>query len=173
MIKIEINSNKNDNKNNIYEKFLFKNEDIYLSKEILKDIQIYDINIYNKIYINPDGNCLYHSTSYHLFVMQDYDENIRLETYDYLINNKTFIYEYCYVENNRYYLDIELGKERSKKIFFVEDYIENIKKSGFYGGFIELYILSKLYNIPIVILIEEEINGSKYYKKLMVYNNTT
>ena len=173
LIKKEINSNNNDNKNSIYEKFLFKNEDLYLSKENLQEIKIYDINVFNKIYISPDGNCLYHSISYHLFGTQDNDEKIRSETYNYLINNKTFIYEYCYVENNRYYLDIELGIERRKIKYFVEDYIENIKKSGFYGGFIELYILSKLYNCPIVILIEEDINGTHYYKKLMVYNNTT
>ena len=36
LIKKEINSNNNDNKNSIYEKFLFKNEDIYLSKENLQ-----------------------------------------------------------------------------------------------------------------------------------------
>ena len=173
IINIEINSKKNDNINNIYEKCLIKNEEIYLSEENLKDIQIYDSDIFNKIYIIPDGNFLYHSISYHLFGTQDFDENIRLETYNYLINNKTFIYEYCYLENNRYYLDIEFGKERRKQKYFVEDYIENIKKSGFYGGFIELYILSKLYNIPILILVEEEINGIKYYKKLMIYNNTT
>ena len=89
-----------------------------------------------------------------------------------MINNKTFIYGYCYLENNRYYINKEFSKERRKQKYFVEDYIENIKKSGFYGGFIELYILSKLYNIPILILIEKERNGIKYYQKLMVYNNT-
>ena len=106
MIKIEITSKTNVNIINLYEKFFIKNEEVYLSKENLKDIQMYDSNIFNKIYINSDGNCFYHSISYQLYGIQDYDENIRLETYNYLINNKTFIYEYCYLENNRYYLDI-------------------------------------------------------------------
>ena len=117
MKNIEINSKKNDNIINFYKKFLIKNKEVYLSKENLKDISIYDCNIFNNIYINPDGNGLYHSKSYHLFGKQDCDENIGLKTYNYLINNKTFIYVYCYLENNSYYLDIKLGKERIKKNF--------------------------------------------------------
>ena len=115
MKNFEINSKKNYNIINFYKKFLIKNKEVYQSKENLKDIQMYDSNIFNNIYINPDGNCFYHSIPYHLFGTQDCDDNIRLETFNYLINNKTFIYEYCYLENNSYYLDIEFGNERIKK----------------------------------------------------------
>ena len=42
------------------------------------------------------------------------DEKIRLETYKYIVNNKTFVYDNCYVENNKFYLDVEFEKEKKK-----------------------------------------------------------
>ena len=57
-----------------------------------------------------------------------------------------------------------------KKKYFIEDFIENIKKDGFFGGFIELYIISELYDAPIFIIVNNEIKGIKYYKKLMLYD---
>ena len=51
------------------------------------------------------------------------------------IFNKTIIYEYCYLENNMYYIDIDykINGETIVKKFFIEDYIKNIKEDGFYG----------------------------------------
>ena len=36
-----------------------------------------------------------------------------------------------------------------------------------------MYTLSKIYNLPILLLVEKELLGQKLYKKLMVYNNST
>ena len=82
------------------------------------------------------------------------------------------MYEYCYLEDNKYYIDIETGINKIRHKYFIEDYIEHIKEDGFFGGFIELYIISKLYNAPILIMIKEEKNGLIYFKKLMVYDNS-
>ena len=174
--KIEIKEKKDEalelNIRNIsiYQKFTKKNNELYLDRDIINSTQNYEDNIFNKIEIEGDGNCLYHCVSYHLFGTQIFDENIRLETYNYIKQNKTFIYEYCYVENNTFYLDIEQAGKKIK--YFIEDYIENIKKYGFYGGFIELYVLSKLYNLPIVLLINEINNDKEYYKKFMIFNQS-
>ena len=126
----------------------------------------------NEIEMGGDGNCLYRCISYHFYGIESFHNKIRLETYNYLKNNTTFVYEYCYLEENKYYIDIEMGVNKIKKKYFIEDFIENIKKDGLFGGFIELYIISKLYNAPIFILFNNKIKGIKYYKKLMLYDNS-
>ena len=41
------------------------------------------------------------------------------------------MYEYCYLEENKYYIDIEFEVNKIKKKYFIEHYIENLKKDGF------------------------------------------
>ena len=44
-----------------------------------------------------------------------------------------------------------------KLLYNFEDYIEKIKKDGIYGGEIELYSLSKIFN-KIIIVFENNLN---------------
>ena len=54
------------------------------------------------------------------------------------------------VENNLYYISIKIKNKTIK--YFIEDYIENIKKDGFYAVFLEINTISNIYNILIIIL---------------------
>ena len=83
----------------------------------------------------------------------------------------TQFYEYCYVENNTYYIDIE-EKQKVHK-YILDDYVENIKKNGFFAGFIEINAMSILINRPIIILENINFDNIKFfYNKLShFYNN--
>jgi hypothetical protein len=60
---------------------------------------------------------------------------------------KIFI-PFCCVCGGEHYTDAEIKKIRNK----FKDYLESIKEPKFYGGFIEIYPISKIYNKPIIIL---------------------
>ena len=66
-----------------------------IKKESPESKQYYENHFSNIREIFGDGNCLYHAISYHLTGSQMSDEKIRLETYKYIVNNKTFVYDYC------------------------------------------------------------------------------
>ena len=168
----KLNIKKEIDFDEIYSYLKIRDESIYTEKKNLNLFHNFEYDAFNQINVIGDGNCLYRCISYHLYGTQNYHNKIRSETYQYIKNNTTFVYEYCYLENNKYYIDIETGKRKIKHKYFIEDYIENIKKDGFFGGFIELYIISKLYNAPILIMIKEEKNGLIYFKKLMLYDNS-
>ena len=86
---------------------------------------------------------------------------IRNNVYNYIINNKCTIYEYCTVENNLYYISIKIKNKTIK--YFKEDYIENIKKDGFYAVFLEINTISNIYNILIIILNKNIYIIKKYF----------
>ena len=150
------------------------NGEFYINTDNLKKVIYYEQIFFNEIEIIGDGNCLFRSISYHLFGTQNNYEEIRLSVYNYIKNNPTFVYEYCYEENNLFYIDVDtkIGNETKKIKYFIEDYIECIQKDGFFAGFIELYMLSKIYDIPILILIKNSDGGLLTYKKIMDYNNS-
>ena len=50
---------------------------------------------------------------------------IRDAMYNYIVNNLTKFYEYCYIENNIYYIDIAVNNKIKK--FVLDDYVDNIK----------------------------------------------
>lgn len=68
----------------------------------------------------------------------------------YVNNNITLFYEFCYIENNTYYIVIEDGKIIHK--YILDEYIEKIKINKFFSGFIEIYTTAIILNRPIVIL---------------------
>lgn len=79
----------------------------------------YEKLFFNIIEINPDGNCLYNLVSYYLYGTEEKNTEIRKNTYEYIKSNITFIYEYCYLKDNLYYIDIDVrGKT---KTYFIED----------------------------------------------------
>lgn len=59
--------------------------------------------------------------------------NIRNLVYNYLYSNQNAIYEFCEVENN--YLVVKFEKNSQIITLKINEYIDSIKKSGFYGGF--------------------------------------
>ena len=162
------------NKENINSLCTFYNEEFYINKENLNKVIYYEQILFNEINVIGDGNCLFRCISYNLFGTQNNYEEIRLSVYNYIKNNPIFVYEYCYEENNLFYTDVETKvRNKTKKIkYFIEDYIECIQKDGFFSGFIELYTLLKIYDIPTIILIENSNRSLKTYKKIMDYNNS-
>ena len=62
---------------------------------------------------------------------------------------------------------LNMAKKGGNKNILLKTILKILKRVGFMVD-LSNYISSKLYNITILILIEEEINGIKYYKKLMV-----
>lgn len=86
-------------------------------------------------------------------------------------NNITLFYEFCYVENNNYYIDVEEGDEIQK--YIIDDYIENIKYDKFFLWFIEINAISIILSKVIVIL--DNINFNNYwrdYSILATFNKT-
>ena len=58
--------------------------------------------------------------------VENLHKNLRDQVYNYVSNNITNFYEYCYVENNTYYIHIE---ENSKiKQYISDDHNANSKK---------------------------------------------
>ena len=97
-------------------------------------------------------------------------KNLRKSAYQYVSNNKTKFYDYCYIENNMYYIDIKEGEYIKK--YVLDEYVEKIKKNKFFAGFIEINAMSIFLNRPIVILEDIYYNNKKFYKKIAVFNNT-
>lgn len=158
-----------NNIQNIYHDLNYDNNKIYIKNENLLNI-IYENNFFNCINISIDGNCLYNYISYYLFRNERKSPIIRNKVYNYIISNKTLFYEYCYIENNKYYINVEENNRTIK--YFIEDYFEKIKEKGFYGGFMEIHALSKIYHKHIIVLVEKFDYNTKiyYYEKLIGYN---
>ena len=95
--------------------------------------------------------------------------NIHIKVYDYITNNKTIFYEYCFIEDNKYYINAQKNNKNIK--YFIKDYFENIKTNGFYGGFMEIHALSIIYNKPINVLVLKYDYQKKiyYYAKILSY----
>ena len=94
--------------------------------------------------------------------------SFRKAVYLYVKDNITKFYEYCYVEEGIYYIDIE-----EKGIFhqyILDEYVEKIKEDSFFSGFIEINAASTIINRPI---IRENLNFQKsylFYSILALFN---
>jgi len=93
----------------------------------------------NFIEIIGYGNCLYHSFSYFLSGNENEHPKIRKEVYEKAIIHKNEL-RIFFLENRE---DEVLIDSR------IDNYLEKIKIIGFYGGPIELGILSNTYQINI------------------------
>ena len=76
-----------------------------------------------------NGNFFYWTISFYFNKDENQYPNLRYTIYNYVKNNITQFYEYCYIENNTFYIDIEEGQKDHK--YILDDYVENIKKYGF------------------------------------------
>lgn len=75
---------------------------------------------------------------------------LRTTVYNYVKNNISEFYGYCYVDNSIYYIDIEEGNKIHNCI--LDDYVEKINTNKFFSGFSEINNLSINLNRPFVIL---------------------
>ena len=163
--------NKDKNISNIEDitKYIYiTNNNLEINLDMIKNKQ-FEKSLFIKENITGVGNCLYRCISYHFF-HDEYSYNIiRNLVYQYVKSNQNEILEYCDIENNNVIVKIELNSKIIK--YGIEDYINKIKEDGFYGGFIEIYSISKIYNKHIVILRPNNDNIS-FYNIIMIYNNT-
>ena len=168
------NSNKNDlvnyNISGIYDNIIFSNDSIYEFKKEELQNQIYESEFFEIISITRDGNYFYRTVSYFLTGNENSHKNLHEAVYKYVTNNLKKFYEYCYVENNTYYIDIEENNTIYK--YILDDYVENIKKNKFLAGFIEINAMSIILNRPIIIFEDVEYLDTKYFKRMMSFINT-
>ncbi len=97
----------------IYEMLLEKSYSIQIKKEGLLN-QIYEQNFFEIIRITGDGNCFFRTVSFYLYDNENQHATLREASYKYVKDNMTQFYEYCYIENDIYYIDIEEGNSITK-----------------------------------------------------------
>ena len=84
--------------------------------------------------------------------------SLRNTVYLFVKENITKFYEYCYVENGIYYIDIEQDTQIKK--YILDEYVENNKISRFFSGFIEMNAISIIYNRPLIVLDDKYFNNT-------------
>ena len=155
--------------NYIYTKINNNNNLITQDMPNLIKNQIYEVDFFNIIDITGDGNCLFRSISFYIYGSEYFYSDIRELTFKYIKNNITKFYEYCYIENGTYYINVEEGTIVRK--FILDEYVSHIEEEGFFSGFIEINALSIIYNRPIVILDNLSYKNKIYFNKIAVFNN--
>ena len=152
----------------LYQNIIENNNRIQFKKEILQN-QIYEKNIFEITKITGDGNCFFRSISYYLNNSEEMHYSFRNAVYLYVKDNITKFYEYCYVEEGIYYIDIEENGIFHR--YILDEYVEKIKEDSFFSGFIEINAASIIINRPIIIL--ENLNFQKsylFYSILALFN---
>ena len=120
---------------------------------LIKARQDISKNKVNLIQITGDGNCLYRAFSYFLYGNENEHINIRKEVYEKAKIRKNELKNF-FLEN----IDDEILLNTR-----IDNYLEKIKENGFYGGTIELGILSNSYQLNISVY-ETDINDNLSYK---------
>ena len=80
-------------------------------------------------------------------------------------------YEFCYLEEGNYFINIEENHEIHK--YILDDYVELINNNGFFAGFLEINVLSIILNRLILILETMEFDNYAFYKKLALFNKNS
>ena len=112
---------------NLYDNLVINNsEKIEVTIDNLKN-DIYEEEFFNLNEITGDGNCFFRTLSYYLYNNENSHKNLRDSAYQYVSNNITKFYEYCYVEDDMYYIDIKEGNLVKK--YILDEYIEKIKEN--------------------------------------------
>ena len=130
---------------------------------IIKNRQPIPKNLVEFIPITGDGNCLYRSTSYYLYGHENEYNNIRQKVYNEEKIHKNDIKPFFLSDNtDDTILNIKL-----------ENYIEKIKENYFYGGIIEMGIISNYYDLNISVYISDNNNLDNYihYTNIWKENN--
>ena len=115
---------------NLYDNLFINNNDLIEYKiDNLQNI-IYEEEYFDLIPITGDGNCFFRTLSYYLNGDENSHKNLRDSAYQYVSNNITRLYEFCYIGNDVYYIDIKEG--RNIKKYILDEYEEKIKKTNFF-----------------------------------------
>ena len=96
--------------------------------------------------------------------------SLRNTVYLFVKENITKFYEYCYVEEDIYYIDIVEGEKIHK--YILDEYVDKIKKDGFFSWFIEINAAATIINRPIIILENLKfLNSYIFFNKVALFNN--
>ena len=98
----EESKNFSFNKDSYFKLCKLSGDNLYFSEDNLDKIVFYEQSCFNAIEIEGDGNCLYRAVSFHYSGHENNYNNIRILTYNYVKQNHTFVYEYCYEEKRNY-----------------------------------------------------------------------
>ena len=148
----------------IYKNINCKNNTLKINMVGLNN-NYYDIDFFDIIPILGDGNCFFRCISYFFYGHEYMYNSIRAQAYNYIKNNMTKFYDFCYIENNTYYINIEQGETIIK--YVLDDYVESIQQDGFFAGFLEMNAISIIFNRPIVVLENNIDNNNKpIYRKV-------
>ena len=155
--------------NDLYKNIVENNDKIQIKKENLQN-QIYEGNFFEIKKITGDGNCFFRSISYYLNHTEEMHYSLRNTVYLFVKENITKFYEYCYVEEDIYYIDIVEGEKIHK--YILDEYVDKIKKDGFFSGFIEINAAATIINRPIIILENLKfLNSYIFFNKVALFNN--
>ena len=105
-----------------------------LNKEKKKDASLTDL--YERIQIDSDGNCLFRAIQYCLEGRQEGYEALRTETCDHLKKNRNK-YQHLF--------------EKDNDICDFDEYLQELRKDGVWGNHLELSILSELYKFDFLL----------------------
>ena len=101
---------------NIYKDIVIDNNENIIFKEENLNFEIYENNFFDIIQIRGDSNCFFRTVSKYIYGSENNYAILREAAYNYVKDNLTEFYEFCYVEDGCYYTDIEEG-ELLKNIF--------------------------------------------------------
>ena len=66
---------------------------------------------------------------------------------NYIKDNLANFYEFCYLEEGIYFINVEENHEIHR--YILDDYVERVNNNGFFAGFLEINALSIILNISI------------------------
>ena len=92
---------------NIYKDFVVDNSNNIIFKKDNLNIEVYENEFFRIIEITGDGNCFFRTISQYIYGSEKNYSNIRNLAYNYIVDHLNEIYDYCYIENGIYYIDIE------------------------------------------------------------------
>ena len=108
----------------------------------------HDYSAFNASFNLANKSGFFRTISKYIYGTENNYANLGEAAYHYIVENLTQFYEYCYIENGTYYIDIEKGGIIEK--YILDDYIEEIKKDRVYAGYIEINAISIIINRPII-----------------------
>jgi len=154
---------------NMYKDIIIDNNENIIFKEENLNFEIYENNFFDVIEILGDGNCFFRTISKYIYGSENNYAILREAAYNYVKENLTEFYEFCYVEDDCYYTDIEEGGVIKK--YILDDYVEELKNDKVFAGYIEINAISKIINRAIILLETLPYNDTNYYKKLSYFNH--
>ena len=121
---------------NIYKDIVIDNNENIIFKEENLNFEIYENNFFDIIQIRGDSNCFFRTVSKYIYGSENNYAILREAAYNYVKDNLTEFYEFCYVEDGCYYTDIEEGGVIKK--YILGGCVKELKNDKVYSGYIEI-----------------------------------